>query len=147
MSSKQGEWVFWLWWTSPEIVWREVYGYFCRLIWKYSRAFGSNFSSSKSVTTVWRHTFVARAEACFSSQAKTGCPFAQALSVTPGMQPSRLLCPWNFPGKNTGVWCHFLLQRIFVTQGLNPHLLCLLHWQADSLPLSHLGGQKLGAGS
>ena len=46
------------------------------------------------------------------------------------------LCPWDFPGKNTGVGCHFLLQGIFLTQGLNP---CLLHWQADSLPLSHLG--------
>ena len=33
------------------------------------------------------------------------------------------------PGKNTGVGCHFLLQGIFLTQGLNPHL---LHWQADS---------------
>ena len=44
------------------------------------------------------------------------------------------LCPWNFPGKNTGVGCHFLLQGIFLTQGLN---LCLLHWQVDSLPLSH----------
>ena len=29
---------------------------------------------------------------------------------------SRLLCPWNFPGKNTGVGCHFLLQDIFLTQ-------------------------------
>ena len=28
-----------------------------------------------------------------------------------GPQPARLLCPWNFPGKNTGVGCHFLLQR------------------------------------
>ena len=34
--------------------------------------------------------------------------------------------------KNTGVGCHFLLQRIFPTRGLN---LCLLHWQEDSLPL------------
>ena len=33
----------------------------------------------------------------------------------------------------------FLLQGIFPTQGLNPHLLCLLYWQAYSLPLSHLG--------
>ena len=32
--------------------------------------------------------------------------------------------------------CHFLLQGIFPTQGPNP---CLLHWQADSLPLCHLG--------
>ena len=40
---------------------------------------------------------------------------------------SRLLCPWDFPGKNTGVGCHFHLQGLFPTQGLNP---CLLHWQA-----------------
>ena len=52
------------------------------------------------------------------------------------LQPVRLLCPWHFPGKNTGGGCHFLLQGIFLTQGSN---LCLLHWQADSLPLSHPG--------
>ena len=50
-----------------------------------------------------------------------------------GLLPTRLLCPWNFPGKNTGVGCHFLLQGIFLTQGSNPHLLCLLHWQVDIL--------------
>ena len=44
--------------------------------------------------------------------------------------------PWDFPGKNTGVSCHFLLQRIFPTQGLNVCLLHLLHWQVDSLPLN-----------
>ena len=47
---------------------------------------------------------------------------------------TRLLCPWDSPGKNTGVGCHFLLQGILPTQGSNPHL---LHWQADSLPQSH----------
>ena len=51
----------------------------------------------------------------------------------------RLLCPWGFPGKNTRVGCHFLLQGIFQTQRSNLHLLCLLHWQTDSLPLSHQG--------
>ena len=56
-----------------------------------------------------------------------------------GLQPTRLLCPWDFPGKNTGVGCHFLLQRIFLTQGLNLCLLHLLYWQAGSLPLNHLG--------
>ena len=40
-----------------------------------------------------------------------------------GMQPTRLLCPWNFPGRNTGVRCPFLLQGIFPTQGTNPRLL------------------------
>ena len=40
------------------------------------------------------------------------------LFVTPmGCQSTRLLCSWNFPGKNTGVGCHFLLQGIFLTQG------------------------------
>ena len=56
-----------------------------------------------------------------------------------GLYLARLLCPWHFPGKNTGVGCHFLLQRIFPTQGSNPHLLLLLHGQADSLPLCPLG--------
>ena len=43
------------------------------------------------------------------------------------MDCSRLLCLWDFPGKNPGVDCRLLLQGIFVTQGSNPHLLCLLH--------------------
>ena len=47
------------------------------------------------------------------------------------------------PGKNTRVGCHFLLQEIFPTQGLNLCLLRLLYWQPDSLPLSHLGSPKL----
>ena len=37
--------------------------------------------------------------------------------------PTRLLCPWDFPGKNTGVGGHSLLQGIFLSQGSNPHLL------------------------
>ena len=44
--------------------------------------------------------------------------------------------------KNTGVGCHFLPQGIFPTQGSNLHLLCLLHWQADPLPLCLLGSLK-----
>ena len=36
-----------------------------------------------------------------------------------GLLPARLLCPWDFPGKHTGVGCHFLLQGIFPTQGSN----------------------------
>ena len=51
------------------------------------------------------------------------------------------LCPWNFPGMNTEVGCHFLLQGIFPTQGSNLCLLHLLHWQGDSLPLCHLGSK------
>ena len=50
-------------------------------------------------------------------------------------QPTRLPRPWDSPGKNTGVGCHFLLQGIFLIQGSNPSLLYLLHWQVGSLPL------------
>ena len=52
-----------------------------------------------------------------------------------GLQPSRLLWPWDFPDKNTGAGCHLLLQAIFLTQRSNTHL---LHWQAESIPLSYL---------
>ena len=51
--------------------------------------------------------------------------------------------PWNFPGKNTGVGCLFLLQGTFPTQGSNPCLLCLLHLQVDSLPLSQPGSPSV----
>ena len=61
--------------------------------------------------------------------------YSQPASSVHGM----LLCPRDSPGKNTGVLCHALLQRIFLTQGWNPHLLRLLHWQAGSLPYRHLG--------
>ena len=45
-------------------------------------------------------------------------------SVRPyGLQPSRLLCPWDSLGKSTRVSCHDLLQGIFPTQGSNPGLL------------------------
>ena len=61
------------------------------------------------------------------------CVCAQlCLTLCDAMDSARLLCPWDFPGKKTGVGCHFLLQEIFQTQGWNPSLLSLLHWQADS---------------
>ena len=57
----------------------------------------------------------------------------------PTLWPASLLCSWDSPGNNTGVGCPFLLQGIFPTGGLNPCLLHVLHWQADSLPLSNRG--------
>ena len=59
------------------------------------------------------------------------------LFSTPWTSP-RFLCPWDSPGKNTGVGCHTLIQGIFLTQGWNPRLLYLLHWQAE-LPLAPPG--------
>ena len=78
--------------------------------------------------------------ACGTSPCACVCTLPRVwLFVTPRIGPTRLLCPWNFPGKNTGLGCHFLLQRIFPTQGLNLCLLGALCWQAHSFPLHHLG--------
>ena len=57
------------------------------------------------------------------------------------MEPNKLLCPWDFPGRDIGVGCHALFQGIVPTQGSNLHH---LHWEADSLPLSHLGSPIKG---
>ena len=56
-----------------------------------------------------------------------------------GLQPIRLLCPRNSPGKNTAVGSYSLLQGIFLTQGLNPHL---LHCRQILYSLSHQIGNK-----
>ena len=53
-----------------------------------------------------------------------------------GLQSTRLLCPWDSPGKNTGVGCHSLLLGIFLTQGSN---LGLLHCRQILYSLSHWG--------
>ena len=75
---------------------------------------------------------------------------------THGLYPCRLLCPWNSPGKNTGVGCHTLLQaRILewvatpfsrvssLLRGLDRCLLHCLHWQVCSLPLAPPGKLQL----
>ena len=54
-----------------------------------------------------------------------------------GLWPARLLCPWGFSRQEYWSGLHFLLQEIFPTQGMNPRLICLLHW--DSLPPEPLG--------
>ena len=78
-----------------------------------------------------------------SSSSAVQCVHACVLSLSrclqsPGLQPTRPLCPWDYPGKNTRVCCHFLLQGLFLTQGWNLCLQHLLHWKVDSLPMSHL---------
>ena len=65
-------------------------------------------------------------------------------SVTPWAVARQAPLSMGYPGRNSAVGCHFLLQGIFPTQGSNPHLLWLLHWQADSLPQSHLGSPLIG---
>ena len=61
-------------------------------------------------------------------------------SVTPWtVQPTELFCPWDFLGKKTGVGCHFFLQGIFLTQGLN---LGLLRCRWILYRLNHLSIKK-----
>ena len=60
-----------------------------------------------------------------------------------GLQPSRLLSPWDSPGKNTGVGCHFLLQGVFLTQGSNSQL---LHCRQSFYQLGHQDPYKPCAG-
>ena len=61
-----------------------------------------------------------------------------------GLEPTRLFCPWNFPGKNinTGMDCHFLLQGDLPDSGIEPTLLGLLLRQVYSLPLCYPGSHK-----
>ena len=68
-----------------------------------------------------------------SSEVAQSCP---TLCNPHGLEPTRLLCPWDFPGKGTRAGCHFLLQEIFPTQGLNPGL---LHCRQTLYHLSHQG--------
>ena len=71
---------------------------------------------------------------CVGAQSLQSC-----LTLWPyGLQPTRLLCPWDSPGKNTGEGCHALLQGIFLNWGLNPRLLLcrwiLYHWATRDAP-------------
>ena len=77
-------------------------------------------------------------------QAVSVCPWSLSpvcLYATPWTIACQAPLSMDFPVKNSGASCQFLLQGIFKTQGSNPCLLCLLHWQADSLPQHHLGSQ------
>ena len=72
-----------------------------------------------------KYEAIYRFKVCIRAQSVTS---VMSNSLRPfRLWPAKLLCPWDSPGKNTVVGCHALLQGIFMTQGLNPHLLQLLH--------------------
>ena len=62
-------------------------------------------------------------------------PVMSESSLPCGLEPTRLLCPWDPASKNTGVGCHALFQGTFPTQGSNLGLWCLLLWQTGPLSL------------
>ena len=57
---------------------------------------------------------------CMLSNSVLSNSFAQSYPTLSGLQPARFLCPWDFPGKNTGVGCHFLLQGDLPDPGIKP---------------------------
>ena len=61
------------------------------------------------------------------------------LLATPWTTASQVPLSRGSPGMNTRAGCYTLLQGNFLTQGSNPHPLCLLHWQAGSLPPAPTG--------
>ena len=96
------------------------------------------------------HAYVFHFRFCYKILSAVPCAIqemfsccAQSLSCVWLFETHWLLCPWNFPGKNPRVGCHFILQGIFLTQGLNLCLLSLQHLQAGSLPLCYLGSQEV----
>ena len=72
------------------------------------------------------------------------CVFSRSVgsdSLWPqGLEPTRLLCPWDFPGKNIGVGCHFHLQGIFPNHGSNTGL---PHCRQTLYHLSYQGGPRI----
>ena len=99
-----------------------------------------------SVSNFSQQCFIFSVHKSFTSFARPCCCYLVTKSCLTllrphELQPARLLYPWDFPGKNTGMGCHVLLQGIFPTRRLN---LYLPHWQADSLPLSHQESPLLG---
>ena len=73
---------------------------------------------------------------CMRAKSPQSCPI---LCDPMDCSPPGPFCPWDSQGKNTGMGCHAYLWGIFPTQGSNPYLLCLLHWQAGSWPLAPPG--------
>ena len=77
--------------------------------------------------------FRTRSIVCGAGLVAQSCPTL----ATPRAAARQAPLSMGFSRQEYRVGCHFLVQGIFPNQGLNS---CLLHWQADSLPLSHLGG-------
>ena len=115
----------------------------CAVVWAFSKEY------NQMVISTWRDVPHRQVISRMQFSLLFGCHvFSHVqLFVTPWTVACQAPLFMGFSGKNTGVGCHFLFQGIFPTQGSNPSLLCLLHWQMDSLPLHHLGSPYLAAPS
>ena len=102
--------------------------------------------SGSRPSSPWCHPAISSSVVPFSSCPQS-LPASESLGPH-GLSATKLLCPWNFPGKHTGRGCHFLLQGISPTQGLNSGLLhCRqilyhLNHTKPSHPNIHPGGRQ-----
>ena len=94
------------------------------------------FTHFQKILSSFIYSFFIIAFLCMHSCSSVSTQTCLILCNLHGLQPARLFCPQNFPGKSTGVGCHFPLQRIFPTQGSNPGLPC---FRQTLYRLSHQG--------
>ena len=83
--------------------------------------------------------FVTKEALCMLSRFSHVLSFATLYTVS----HQAPLCPWDSPGKITGVDFHALFQKIFLIQESNLHLSCLLNWHMCSYHQCHLGSLVL----
>ena len=91
-----------------------------------------------SVGRFWKRVASSRRRGPSSAHPATMC------AMHPVVPSAWLFCPRDSPCKNTGVGCHALLQGIFQIQGLNLHLLRLLHWQVGFTTSATWEAQEIG---
>ena len=112
-----------------------VYLYICRSLWMI-KLFAKGIY-------IYTHMYI-KSSTCIPCVVLSRSIMSDSLQPC-GLYPTRFFCPWNFPGKNTGVSCHFFLQGIFPIQGSKLHLLHLLNcrqilflWAIGEAPVEHL---------
>ena len=95
----------------------------------------------KFLNSILFHSWLLNGSHCERWVKENVSPSVVSDSLWPhGLEPTRLFCLWNSPGKNNGVGSHPLLLGIFLTQGLS---LSLLHCRQILYPLSHQGSPEL----
>ena len=131
---------------------RELQPAACRPLWPrfFMLSHTCVSAGSVSLAEAWDHTFrrtfelrSLRISVVWDQQGLPvyNCSVVSDSSRPHGLQPARLLCPWNSLGKNTGMGFHFLFLVIFPTQGSN---LGLLHCRQILYCLSHQGSSIIG---
>ena len=106
------------------------------LLWFVYFTLGWSILMQTAYSTISRETHFQKGDPLSGSPLRNVIVTQSCLTLCDLMEPARLLCPWNSPGKSTGVGCHFLLQGIFPTQRSN---LGLRHCGQILYHLSHQG--------